>query len=439
MNYTNINTKKPKKSSKCSEKMNENTDLHHLNSFWHPQRIQPPIPTPARVARIQRLAQPQGGLIYAAPYHAWLVTGYEAVNQILRARQAISTHWNAETTPSQAQLQSNSLQLLQHMMLFQNHDAHRRLRGLVEQAFTPRMIAEQHEYVQSVLGELISQLKQKAGQKAGQSARVDLVAELAHPFPTRVILGMLGLDHSDEARFLRWSSSMVKFLGGAKLTPELLEHIEEDARQIRHYFQDLAAELRHQPRSGLLSALAQAETENQRLSSDELLSNALLLLVAGHEAVSNLIPSALLELSEQPEAWAQLCQHPRHPNVANELLRVVSPAQIDGRIIAEPLTVQGHTLQQNDFAQLFLGAANRDPAVFPEPARLNWQRPNSARHLAFAAGPHFCLGASLARLEISEAFASLAQNFPDFRVLEQPPFKPNVLLRGPVELWVQLN
>ena len=209
---------------------------------------------------------------------------------------------------------------------------------------------------------------------------------------------------------------------------------------MRGFFRDLADELRLNPQPGLLSALAAAEDDGQHLSGDELLSNAVLLLTAGHETTSNLIPGGLLELHRQPQAWAALVDNPTHPNVADELLRVVSPVQFDGRVLGAGLQVEGHTLHAGQGVQLMLGAANRDPQVFPHPDRIDWDRPNSARHLAFAAGPHYCLGASLARLEIAEVFAELARRFPGLKVTQpQPPYKPNPVLRGPLELHVTLH
>ena len=130
---------------------------------------------------------------------------------------------------------------------------------------------------------------------------------------------------------------------------------------------------------------------------------------------------------------------PDHPNIANELLRFVSPVQIDGRMLTEEVQLKGQVLRAGSYVQLLLGAANRDPQMFEQPNRVNWNRPNSARHLALAAGPHYCLGASLAKLEIAEVFLALAMRFPDLQVVEtQPPYKPNMVLRGPERLLIRL-
>ncbi|MFC4639935.1 cytochrome P450 [Deinococcus hohokamensis] len=393
-----------------------------VQALWSPGAVQDPYPGYEAVR-----AWSPGGVLPLPEWNAVFVTGHAANSALLRSPAARSGAWLAgapETT--------DAMRLLKPMMLFHDGAGHARLRGLMQAAFTPRVVAEQRELVRALLDELLCALP--------QDTETDLVAGLAAPLPARVIMHMLGLSGDDEARFLRWTGSVADLLGGADRSPELMGRIEADAREMRAYFRDLANELRASPRPGLLSALAAAEDGGERLSSDELLSNAVLLLAAGHETTSNLIPGGLLELSRQPEAWAALVAQPAHPNVADELLRVVSPVQYDGRTLSGPVTLPGITLPAGLHAQLLLGAANRDPQVFPEPHRIDWERPGSARHLAFAAGAHYCLGASLARLEIRETFAALATRFPALTVTDpNPPFKPNPVLRGVARLKVRLG
>ncbi|MBZ9713354.1 cytochrome P450 [Deinococcus multiflagellatus] len=393
-------------------------------ALWHPDNIPNPYPAYERVRALS-----QGGVL-RLDHGTWVglyLTGHAVNSAVLRFPGAISGGGMEGAVAL-----SDGLRLLQPMMIFRNGAAHARLRGLVSAAFTPRVIEEQRELVRALIAELLTGLR-------AQGPGADLVAGLANPLPARVIMGMLGLSGEDEARFVRWSASVADLLGSASQSPELMARIDADAREMRAYFRDLAGELRARPRPGLLSAMAAVEDGGERLSGDELLANAVLLLTAGHETTSNLIPGGLLELSRQPDAWAALVAQPRHAGVADELLRVVSPVQVDGRALSAPLTVAGQTLPAGAFTQLLLGAANRDPEVFPEPDRLDWDRPNSARHLAFAAGPHYCLGASLARLEIAEVFAALAEQFPHLRVEPAPPFKPNPGLRGPARLRVWLE
>ena len=396
--------------------------LQAVNALWEPQAIPDPY---GRYESVRAFAQ--NGLLFLPEWNAWFATGHAANSAVLRSPAALSGTWLSQVPDAQV---TDGLKLLRHMMLWHNGPSHARLRGLVQKAFTPKVVEEQRELVRELLRDLLS----------GQAGEVDIVATLAHPLPARVIMRMLGLQGADEEKFLRWSGSVAELIGGANQSPELLARIDADAREMRVFFRDLAHELRRNPQPGLLSALAAAEDDGQQLSGDELLSNAVLLLTAGHETTSNLIPGGLLELSRQPQAWTALVADPEHSNVADELLRVVSPVQFDGRVLGADLQVEGHTLRVGQGVQLMLGAANRDSQVFPEPDRIDWQRPNSGRHLAFAAGPHYCLGASLARLEITEVFAELARRFPNLRVTQpHPPYKPNPVLRGPLELRVTLN
>lgn len=395
-----------------------------IDALWQPEALPNPYPGYERVRALGH-----GGALEATfpDWRAAFLTGHAACSAVLRSPGAISGGGIQDMDTA-----SDGVRLLQSMMLFHNGMSHQRLRGLVSAAFTPRVIEEQRELVRSLLGSLLDDLAATGGG--------DIVAGLSNPLPARVIMGMLGLQGDDEARFVRWSQSVADLLAGADQSPELMARIDTDAREMRAFFRDLADDLRERPQPGLLSALAAAQDSGEKLSGDELLSNAVLLLTAGHETTSNLIPGGLLELSRQPDAWAALVANPRHPNVADELLRVVSPVQFDGRMLGTDVTVGDVTLTAGTFTQLMLGAANRDPAVFPEPDRIDWERPNSARHLAFAAGPHYCLGASLARLEISETYAALATRFPELRVTDpNPPFKPNAVLRGVQRLDVALG
>uniref|UniRef100_UPI002869DB8B cytochrome P450 n=1 Tax=Deinococcus sp. TaxID=47478 RepID=UPI002869DB8B len=294
-----------------------------INALWHPDAIPNPHPGYERVRKLGT-----GGALHAV-FPEWqgvFLTGHAACSAVLRSPSALS---GAGMPPEDAPA-SDGVQLLRSMMLFQNGRSHQRLRGLVSAAFTPRVVEEQRELVRSLLGSLLDDLAARGGG--------DIVAGLSNPLPARVIVGMLGLSGDDETRFVRWSQSVADMLAGAESSPELMARIDADAREMRAFFAGLADDLRATPQPGLLSALAAAQDGGERLSGDELLSNAVLLLTAGHETTSNLIPGGLLELSRQPDAWAALVANPRHPNVADELLRVVSPVQFDGRGLGAEIT-----------------------------------------------------------------------------------------------------
>ncbi len=294
-----------------------------------------------------------------------------------------------------------------------------------------KVVAEQEDLVRRIVQQRLA---------AVSAGPFDLVTELATPLPVAVITGMLGLSSADEGQFLLWTQSVAELLGGVDTSPELLARIESDAREMRSYFRDLADELRAHPQPGLLSALAAAEDEAGRLSSDEILANAVLLLAAGHETTSNLIGRGVLALHQQAGAWAELLALPDISSaVADELLRFTSPVQLTGRTLGAALELGGQLYPAGTRLLLMLAAANRDPRTFEAPERLDFQRSNSARHLAFASGPHYCLGASLARLETRVVFGELAR-FPRLRVLEQPlHYRPNLTLRGLSTLMVELE
>ena len=403
-------------------------------ALFSPQAILDPYPLYDHARELGR-AQGSDGLLAVPEWNMTLVFSHEAASAIFRSPAALSGQGFDNMDQAEAQY-PEAMRLLRPMMLWHNGLSHTRLRSLATAAFTPRVVAQSRELVQARLDALLS----AAASKGGPGADFEAVEGLAVPLPVAVITEMLGLSGQDEARFREWSGSVAELIGGSN-TPEVMAKVETDALEMRGYFRGLADELRARPQPGLLSALAAAEDGGERLSSDELLANAVLLLAAGHETTSNLIGSGLLALARQPDAWAALVQNPAlAPGMTEELLRHTSPVQRTGRGLAQDVQLGEHTLRAGSFAALMLAAANRDERVFPDPERLDPQRPNAARHLAFASGPHYCLGASLARLEGEVVFRTLAERFPRLTVPQQPvTYRPNFVLRGPLALQVQLN
>ena len=388
---------------------------------------------------IYERARRHGEVVALPEWNAVALFGLEEASAVFRSPHTLSGEQIGESGQGQpgelselgeAQA-SEAMRLLMPMMLFHNGPSHARLRGLVSAAFTPRVIAEQEALVSS----LVRRMLQEVG-----AGPFDLVDKLAIPLPVAVIARMLGLSTDDEDKFRAWTQSVAELLGGVDSSPELMQRIERDAREMRSYFRDLAAQLRANPQPGLLSALAAAEDEEGRLSSDELLSNAVLLLAAGHETTSNLIGRGLLALHRQPGAWEALVAAPEAPpSLADELLRFTSPVQFTGRTLGADTQIGGQMYPAKTRVLMMLAAANRDARIFADPNRLDIDRPNAAKHLAFASGPHYCLGASLARLETRVVFGELAR-YPQLGVPEQPlMYRPNVTLRGLSRLTVALG
>ncbi len=401
--------------------------LADIQAIYSRASLPDPYPLYAR-------ARTHGEVVAVPEWNAAALFGHDEVSQVLRSPAALSGQQLGENVGGELGAESGlpeALKLLAPMMLFHNGASHARLRGLVSAAFTPRVVAEQEELVRDLVRGILA---------GAGSGCFDLVDKLAIPLPVGVITGMLGLSSADEQQFRVWTQSVAELLGGVDNSPELMTRIESDAREMRAYFRGLADDLRARPQPGLLSALAAAEDEAGRLSSDELLANAVLLLAAGHETTSNLIGRGVLALHRQAGAWDELVALPEVGNtVADELLRFTSPVQFTGRTMGAAVEVGGQSYPAGTRMLLMLGAANRDARTFMDPDRLDLSRSNAGRHLAFASGPHYCLGASLARLETRVVFAELAR-YPQLRVPEQPlEYRPNITLRGLSKLTVEMG
>jgi cytochrome P450 len=322
-----------------------------------------------------------------------------------------------------------SMTLLRNMMLFHDGANHARLRGLVSSAFTPKAVEETRGFIASTVKTLLEHHAQHGG---------NFVANVAIPLPLLVILEMLSVLNSERDDLKRWSESVAALFDGGSLNETRFPAIEKDIQDLSAYFQNIAEELRAKPRPGVLSAMANAE--NGALSSDELLANAALLMVAGHETTTNLLSGAMLEFSRQPEAWQALLEHPEWvSNCVEELLRIISPVTITDRILTAPLEFAGVSMQPGSVS-LMLAAANRDPEHFSGPARLIPNRSNAKDHVAFAAGAHYCLGAPLARLEAKIFLEILLEHYPRFTVNQgTATYRENFSLRGLNHLEVELG
>jgi pimeloyl-[acyl-carrier protein] synthase len=313
-------------------------------------------------------------------------------------------------------------------MLFVDPPDHTRLRTLVNKAFTPAAVERLRSRVEAIVGGLLDRV-------AG-TGTMDVVDDLAYPLPVTVICEMFGVPEADWDRFRGWSRSLVRLLD-----PLVAEDAFEQALQarlaLRGYLRELIAERRAHPDDGLLSALIAAEDQGHKLSEAELVSMCMLLLVAGHETTVNLIANGTLALLRHPRARARLAADPALAGSAvEELLRYDSPVQFTSRHALADLDVGGRRVRAGETVVAVLGAANRDPAQFPDPDRLDLGRaPN--RHVAFGGGIHFCLGAPLARMEAAIAIPAMLARLPGLEPGPRPPVRRDtVTLRGLASLPV---
>lgn len=312
--------------------------------------------------------------------------------------------------------------------LFLDPPDHTRLRRLVNQAFTPRAVESLRPRIQEIVDSLLAAV--------GDAGEMELIADLAYPLPVTVICEMLGVPPEDQPLFKAWSAELARSLDpDIAVAPEVMKRRIHAVKESRDYFGSLVADRRKHPGNDILTALIAAEAEGDKLSEPELLSTCTLLLIAGHETTVNLIGNGALQLLRHPEQLAKLQADPSlAASAVEEVLRYDPPVQLDGRLAAEDNEIGGVTVPKGQFVLLLLGAANRDPAQFEEPARFDITR-NDDRHLAFGYGIHFCLGAPLARLEGEIALRSLTQRFRHLRLLvDTPRYKEQITIRGPESL-----
>ena len=252
---------------------------------------------------------------------------------------------------------------------------------------------------------------------------MDLIADLAYPLPVTVIAELLGFPPEDYEKIKKWSDNLAAALG-LNPTPEQQARSGAAREEIRTYFDEIAARLRRKPEDNLISRLLAVSEEagsegGEGLSPDELFANAVLLLAAGHETTTNLIGNGMLTLLRNPEQLRAIREDPSlTPGAVEELLRYDSPVQVTSRVAGEDMTLSGQALRRGDILLGLIGSANRDPAHFADPDRLDVRRQDN-KHLAFGSGPHFCLGAALARMEGETAIRTLLARFPNLRLEKQ--------------------
>lgn len=365
--------------------------------------------------------------IRRSPFGVWMFTRYDEVHAILRDHRFSSNLLNAEHLPFGDADTRERLERRSKVMLFADPPLHTRLRSLVNKAFTTRVVEAMRGRVEQITDELLA--------RAGDE--IDLIADLAYPLPVTVIAEMLGVPASDHEVFAGWSRDLAANLDPFQ-TPELYDRAMAAGDAFDHYFSGLIVERRREPRDDLLTAMVHAEEKGDRLDEEELLALCTLLLVAGHETTVSLIGNGTLALLRQPDALARLREDPGLATSAiEELLRYDGTVQFTGRTALADVEVGGVTIAKGDVSIVVVGAANRDPARFPDPDRLDLARPDN-KHLAFGGGAHFCLGAPLARLEGRVAIATLVRRF-DLELAGEPAWRPTVTLRGLASLPLRLR
>jgi cytochrome P450 len=302
---------------------------------------------------------------------------------------------------------------------------HTRLRRLISTAFGRGHTERLRPWVRSLAGSLVSSLA--AAIRADGSA--DLLTHVAAPLPVEVIAELLGVPAADRHRLQPWSNAIVKMYEYGLPAPAAAA-AESAAAEFVDYLRSLAARRAEAPGQDLISDLVTVRDGTDRLTDDELVGTAVLLLMAGHEATVNVVGNGVQALLTHRSEWDRLVADPGLlPTAVEELIRFDAPLQLFERTATAPTTVAGYSLEPGDKVAALLGAAARDPAVFPAPDRLDVGRSPNA-HLGFGAGIHYCVGAPLARVEIAAALEALVTQLPGLRPAGEPECRPEFVMRG---------
>ncbi len=354
----------------------------------------------------------------------WLITGYKEAEFALKDPRFIKEGrklFPPENLATFSERVMPAIELTRNMMLFRDAPDHTRLRSLVNKAFTPKMVERLRPAIEDIASYL---LENRRGQ-----LKHELIRDFSYLLPVFVITELLGVPKEDRELFRKWSDAFIKFID-FNTTMDDLESVSDDLKEASHYFRELISIKRNSPQEDLLSGLIQAETNGDNLNEDEMIATCLLLLVAGHETTVNLITNAYYLLLTHPEQL-KLVQEDRSliSNVVEETLRFEPPVLMTSRWVAEDMELAGKQLKKGQIAFISLAGANRDPLVNEEPNSFNIQR-ETLKHLSFASGPHFCLGAPLARLEGIIALEKLVECFASPRLLEKPVWRKNFAFRG---------
>jgi cytochrome P450 len=325
--------------------------------------------------------------------HLWVLTGYEDCRALLRdPRLSVEARRAADYDEVLAQTARGPLlqELTEKSMLFRDPPDHTRLRRLVQRAFTPRVIDAWRERATQIADELLDQKL--------PDSEMDVLADYAWPLPVIVIAEMLGVPVSERERFRDWARDLAVTLEPV-LDEETAQRAEESCHAFVEFFTELIEERGDAESDDLLGALVAAHEDGDALGHVELMSNLILLLVAGHETTMNSITNSMLALLNRPSELARLRSDPSiMPQAVEELIRFDGPVHLTHRVATEDVEVDNRTIPAGARTLLILAAANRDPTIFDHPDRLDLTR-DGPRHIGFGGGPHYCVGNALARLE----------------------------------------
>ncbi|MER0246134.1 cytochrome P450 [Streptomyces sp. HSW2009] len=392
---------------------------------WDPQFAADPYPGYAEL-------RARGRVHHFAPTDQWLVPGHADVRALLRHRslgRSYTHRFSHEEfgRPAPPPEHEPFTTLDANGLLDLEPPAHPRVRRLVSQAFTPRTVERLAPVVRRLTASLVDTLLADGGG--------DLIADVAEPLPVAVIAELLGVPPADRGLLRPWSAEICAMYE-LNPSPETARRAVRASTEFSDYLRELIAARRSTPGDDLISAMIAAYEAGDRLSEQELVSTCVLLLNAGHEASVNATGNSWWALFQHPQQLAALRGDlALLPTAIEELLRYDSPLHLFERWVLDDIEVAGTVIPRGSEVALLFGSANHDPARFADPTRLDLARADNP-HLSFGAGIHYCLGAPLARLELTVVFEELLTRAPGLHAVADPPRKPGFVQRGLRELLV---
>ncbi|MDA0246855.1 MAG: cytochrome P450 [Actinobacteria bacterium] len=392
-------------------------------SFSDPDFVADPYPQLA-------LLRQEEGPIWHEESQLFLAAKYKDANKVLRTRTL-----GRIFTPREPEDDWESFNYLHSDSILDSEPPkHTRLRSLVMKAFNPKRIEELRPDVERITGRLLERIRTKLKDQN----EFDLIADFAEPLPVMVIAELLGFPESDEHLLRPWSQAIVKMYEPSP-TDEEKAAARKASDEFALYVHTLMVERKKSPGSDLISELALVEEEGEKLSARELIATCVLLLNAGHEASVNGFGNGMVAAMKTPDQWRSLIANPRAmaETAVDEFLRFDAPLHLFERTATEDTEVGGVIVPAGKKIAALLGSANRDESIFDEADSLNLSRsPNP--HIGFGAGIHFCIGAPLARMEMTTSLPMLLESFPSMELSAEPSRRPTFVLRGyeSVPVWL---
>lgn len=370
--------------------------------------------------------------VFWDPYmHAWVVTRYADVIRVLREFSAERIRTPEQLTAMNLSELNPIAKIMVKQMLFMDPPGHKRIRSLASAAFTPQRVEALRSHIRDIVSGFLAKVK--------EGGRMDLIADMAEPLPCIITAEMFGVPVADHRQLKVWSQDFAEMLINLENDADSVQRILKSTRDMADYFRTAMRKENLRP-DGLVSSLANAEIDGDRLTEEEVIANCIITLIGGQETTTNLIASGTLSLLRNPEQLAKLRGNlSLVPAAVEELLRYESPVQHTSRLAPEDVLLDGQQIRKGQAVIAVIAAANRDPERFPEPDRLDIAREDN-RHVAFGWGAHTCFGGPLARLESQIAFEEMLKQFPHWSLEPDPlVWRTNLGIRGLTSLPIKFS